>query len=108
MKVCFVEAVLRDQRDGAIGDLPMDEAELHYRFYSEIEIAEPLTMVDPREGGDIVMGVPTDVVKASSHALARAWAVAFYERPEKPDGHRQLERTLGRRRAIFLRNEVRQ
>jgi hypothetical protein len=28
LKVCFLEAVLRDQRDGLIGDLPIEEAEL--------------------------------------------------------------------------------
>lgn len=31
LKVCFLEAVLRDQRDGVIGDLPIAEAELHIR-----------------------------------------------------------------------------
>ena len=41
VKVCFLEAVLRDQRDGAIGDLPMAEAELHHHCYAEIEIAKP-------------------------------------------------------------------
>jgi hypothetical protein len=102
VKVCFLEAVLRDQRDGAIGDLPMEEAELHHRYYAEIEIANPLTMVDLREDGAIVMGVPTDVVKASSQTLARGWSLAFDEHPEKPDGiiypsrrHRQLEQALG-------------
>jgi len=86
LKVCFLEAVLRDQRDGAIGDLPMEEAELHARHYAEIEVATPLRMVDLRDDGAIVMGVPTDVAKASSQKLARAWSVAFHEHPEKPDG----------------------
>ena len=95
VKVCFLEAVLRDQRDGAIGDLPMQEAELHHRYYAEIEIADPLTMVDLREDGAIVMGVPTDVAKASSQTLARAWSVAFYEHPEKPDGIIYPSRLIG-------------
>jgi hypothetical protein len=86
LKVCFAEAVLRDQRDGSIGDLPMEEAELHRRYYAEIEIAEPLVLVDMREDGAVVMGVPTDVVKASAQTLARAWSVAFHEHPERPDG----------------------
>lgn len=42
VKVCFLEAVLRDQRDGAIGDLPMAEAELHTRHYAPISDARPL------------------------------------------------------------------
>jgi hypothetical protein len=86
VKVCFLEAVLRDQRDGAIGDLPMEEAELHARHYAEIEVAAPLEIVDLRDDGAIIMGVPTDVAKASSQTLARAWSVAFHEHPGKPDG----------------------
>lgn len=84
VKVCFLEAVLRDQRDGAIGDLPIGEAELHDRHYAEIEIIRPLKMVDLRDEGAIVMGVPTDVAKGTSQTLARAWSVAFHEHPEKP------------------------
>jgi hypothetical protein len=86
LKVCFLEAVLRDQRDGTIGDLPIEESELHARHYAEIEAATPLRMVDLRDDSAIVMGVPTDVAKASSQKLARAWSVAFHEHPEKPDG----------------------
>ena len=86
VKVCFLEAVLRDQRDGAVGDLPMEESELHARHYAEIEVTVPLKMVDLREDGAIVMGVPTDVAKASSQTLARAWSVAFHEHGEQPDG----------------------
>jgi hypothetical protein len=86
VKVCFLEAVLRDRRDGAIGDLPIAEAELHARHYAEIEVTTPLEMVDLREDGAIVMGVPTDVAKSSRQTLARAWSVAFHEHPEKPDG----------------------
>jgi len=86
LKVCFLEAVLRDQRDGAIGDLPIEEVELHTRQYAKIEITLPLRTVDLRDQGATVMGVPTDVAKASSQSLARAWSVAFHEHPEKSDG----------------------
>ena len=86
LKVCFLESVLRDQRDGAIGDLPMEEAELHTRQSVEIEVTAPLRMVDLRDDGGIVMGVPTDVARASNQRLARAWSVAFHEHPSKPAG----------------------
>ncbi|WP_018268500.1 RES family NAD+ phosphorylase [Methylosinus sp. LW4] len=86
VKVCFLEALLRDQRDGVIGDLPIAESELQARHYAEIEVAEALKMVDLRGDGAIVMGVPTDVAKGSNQTLARAWSVAFHEHPEKPDG----------------------
>jgi hypothetical protein len=29
LKVCFLEAVLRDKRNGAIGDYPLEETEIH-------------------------------------------------------------------------------
>jgi hypothetical protein len=86
VKVCFLEAVLRDQRDGVIGDLPIAESELHDRQFAEIEVDATLTMVDLREDGPIKMGVPTDVAKASSQSLARQWAVAFHEHHRQVDG----------------------
>jgi len=86
MKVCFLEAVLRDQRDGVIGDLPIAEDEIHKRRYAEIETITPLQMVDLREDRSVVMGVPTDVAKASKQTLARAWSVAFHDHPKRPDG----------------------
>lgn len=86
LKVCFLEAVLRDRRDGAVGDLPIEEAELRTRRYATIETAEPLRLVDLREDRAIRMGVPTDVGCASRQSLARAWSAAFYTHPEQPDG----------------------
>ncbi|MER9312224.1 RES family NAD+ phosphorylase [Mesorhizobium australicum] len=86
IKVCFLEAVLRDQRDGVVGDLPIDERELFARSYAEIEIITPLKMVDLRDDRAIIMGVPTDVAKAANQTLARAWSVAFHNHPEEPDG----------------------
>ena len=86
MKVCFLEAMLRDQRDGTIADLPIAETELHGRRYAEIEIVRPLRMVDLRDDSAVIMGVPSDVAKATSQTPARAWPVAFHEHPETPDG----------------------
>ncbi|RVH34186.1 RES domain-containing protein [Sinorhizobium meliloti] len=37
LKVCFLEAVLRDRRDGLMGDLPIDEKEIYARRYAEID-----------------------------------------------------------------------
>jgi RES domain len=86
VKVCFLEAVLRDQRDGVIGDLPIEEKEFLVRRYAEIETMAMLKMVDLRDDRAVVMGVPTDVAKATSQSLARKWSVAFHDHPEKPDG----------------------
>jgi hypothetical protein len=43
-------------------------------------------MVDLRDDHPVIMGVPTDVAKASRQTLARAWSVAFHDHPQKPDG----------------------
>jgi hypothetical protein len=45
VKVCLLEAALRDQRDGAIGNLP-DGAGGTARYYAELEVAAGLTMAD--------------------------------------------------------------
>ncbi|WP_304190389.1 RES domain-containing protein [Phenylobacterium aquaticum] len=43
LKVCFLEAVLRDDRDGVVGDYLMDESELDTRRYAEVEVRETLS-----------------------------------------------------------------
>src|SRR5262245_21979451 len=76
LKVCFLEALLRDQRNGAVGDFPLSERELHTRLYAEIAIARKLTLVDLRSDKAIRMGVPSDVARASQQSLSRTWSVA--------------------------------
>lgn len=86
LKVCFLEAVLRDQRDGVVDDLPIAEEEFDMRRYAEIEAVAPLQLVDLREDRAIVMGIPSDVHRASRQTLARAWSVAIHDHPSAPDG----------------------
>ena len=86
LKVCFLEAVLRDQRNGAVGDFLLSEHELRARRYAEIAITRELTLVDLRGDAAILMGVPSDVVRGSQQSLSRWWSVAFHEHPQKPDG----------------------
>lgn len=86
LKVCFLEAVLRDRRDGLVCDLPIEEKEIHARRYTEIETIADLSVVDLRDDHAIRMGVPTDVAKSSRQSLARAWSLAFHEHQSVPDG----------------------
>jgi hypothetical protein len=86
LKVCFLEAVLRDRRDGLVGDLPIEEKEIYARRDAEIETIADLRLVDLREDHAIRMGVPTDVAKSSRQTLARTWSLAFYEHRFVPDG----------------------
>jgi hypothetical protein len=86
LKTCFLEALLRDQRNGVIGDFPVAERELHLRQFAEIAVAQKLKVVDLRGDAAVRMGVPSDVVGASLQSLARWWSVAFHEHPAQPDG----------------------
>ena len=89
LKVCFLEAVLRDGRNGAVGDYPMDERELHIRRYvAEIEIAAPLSLVDLRGDG---AGSGWAASRAMSRAhLLRDWGECglwlSISHPAAPDG----------------------
>ena len=86
MKVCFLEAVLRDRRDGTAGSLPIQEDELDVRRFADVEVVAPLRLVDLREDQAVLMGVPSDVHRSSRHTLGRMWSVAFHEHPASPDG----------------------
>jgi hypothetical protein len=84
--VCFVEAVLRDEKNGVVGDFPIAESELHTRQYAEIEIGGALNVVDLTDNGAVRMGMPSDVLGRSAQAAARYWTLAFYTHPAEPDG----------------------
>ncbi|MER9629578.1 RES family NAD+ phosphorylase [Mesorhizobium sp. M0296] len=79
LKVCFLEAVLRDRREGLFDDLPIEEVELTQRRYAEITTTAVLRLVDLRGDNAVRMGVPTDVVRAQRQNLARWWSVTFHE-----------------------------
>ena len=86
LKVCFIEAMLRDQRNGQVGDYPIAESELRAWLFAEIEIAASLSIVDLRGDGALRMGVPSDVIGSSRQGLARVWSVAFHDHPAQPGG----------------------
>lgn len=86
LKVCFIEAVLRDQGDGRIDFLLLDERDLAVRSYATIEVTAALSLVDLRGDGPLRMGIPSDVTRGSKQSLARRWSVAIHDHPTRPDG----------------------
>ena len=52
----------------------------------EIRVAAPLNLVDFRGDGLIRMGIPTDVARARSQDLGRAWSRAVWSHQAQPDG----------------------
>jgi RES domain-containing protein len=86
LKVCFLERVLRDRRNGRLGDVPIPYAELEQLMCAEIVTARPLNLVDLRGDNLVKMGVPTDAVRASSHRLGQKWSLAFWLHKQRPHG----------------------
>lgn len=51
LKVCFLEAVLRDQGNGRLGDWLIEYAELEAWTCAKVKVTEPLRLVDLRGDG---------------------------------------------------------
>ncbi|GGK34351.1 hypothetical protein GCM10011322_21350 [Salinarimonas ramus] len=83
---CFLEAVLRDRRDGILGRALLDEEDLTQRSIATIEIVETLSVLDLRGDAPVRMGVPSEVVRGYDHRNAHLWAVAFHEHASTLDG----------------------
>ncbi len=86
LKVCFLETMLRDDRDGIVGQIAIAESELDDRRYAEIQVNQALRLLDLTGDGPVRMGIPSDVARGRRQGLARKWSVAFYEHPLQPDG----------------------
>ena len=86
LAVCFLEAVLRDRKDGVAGELELEERELDDRRYAEVEVTSSLHLVDLRENNAVAMGVPSEVLRGVRQHLGRAWSVAIYDHPNGVDG----------------------
>jgi hypothetical protein len=86
LNVCFVETILRDRRNGIIGDFPIPESELRVRQYAVIEVGIGLNLVDLTGNGALRIGMPSDVLRGSRQGAARHWSLAFYDHSTAPDG----------------------
>jgi hypothetical protein len=86
LDVCFLEAVLRDERNGKVGDVPLDMTEFTRRRFATIASAQTLRLIDLTGDHKVRMGVPTDVTHASDQTLGRLWSEAVYLHPARVDG----------------------
>ena len=77
LKVCFLETILRDERDGIVGQVEIAESELDDRRYGEIRVREALQLLDLTGDGPVRMGIPSDVARSRRQVLSRKWSVAF-------------------------------
>ncbi len=60
LEVGFLEVVLRDARNGVVGDVPVDLGEIRSRTHSLIRSRAELRLVDLRGPGVVRMGIPTN------------------------------------------------
>jgi hypothetical protein len=86
LKVCFLETMVRDERDGVVGQIEIAESELDDRRYAEIHVRQELRLLDLTADGPVRMGIPSDVARSRRQVLARKWSVAFHEHQQQPDG----------------------
>jgi hypothetical protein len=86
LKVCFLEAIVRDRGDARLGPLPIELSTLEHTVCAEIALKAALSLVDLRGDGPVKMGVPTDAVRAADPSLGQAWALAFHDHAAAPDG----------------------
>jgi len=83
----YLEVVLRDAheyRDGAIVQRQSRDLDVH--AVATIVIREALTLVDVTDIGPILLGMPTDALRARRHGPGRNWALAIHDHPARPDG----------------------
>lgn len=86
LKVCVLEALVRDRGDARLGDLILAREELEGLACAEIELSDHLLLTDLSGDGMVAMGIPTDAVRASDQSLGRAWGLALRNNAAQPDG----------------------
>ena len=67
----FLERVLRDRRNGRVGDVPIPYAKLDDLICAELTTVRPLNLVGLRGDYLVKKGVSTDAIRASSHRLGQ-------------------------------------
>lgn len=83
----FEETILRDRSDGERPAFPISRKELAGWKVAILELVRPLALVDVfSSGGRRYTGMPTDVVRASSHRPSRVYSLGFHKNDVHPDG----------------------
>jgi hypothetical protein len=85
-KVAFAEAVLRDRAVGTMEPFLLTTGELNSYVCADIELAEPLNLVDLTGDGRPRIRTPTDVTGAMDQTLARVWSEVIFRHPAGADG----------------------
>jgi hypothetical protein len=85
-EVAFLETIVRDLRNGNPGPLILSANDLNDYVHVHVTVQARLDLVDLRGGNAVVLGVPTDAVRASAHGLGQRASVAVYQHADQFDG----------------------
>lgn len=86
LKVCFLEAILRDQGDGRVTSFPIELAELEGWTCAVVRPNETLNVIDLRGDNAIRMGIPSSVMRDRAHKAGQLWSRAIWSHDRAPDG----------------------
>jgi hypothetical protein len=85
-ELAFLETIVRDLRNGNPGPLLLSAGDLEDYVHVHISVTTRLDLLDLRAGNAIVLGVPTDAVRARSHKLGQRTSLAAFKRKEHLGG----------------------
>jgi hypothetical protein len=96
LTTAVAETIVRDQKDGHPGFMPMsyEEAVGRWRIF-DISTTEPLALLDLTGTSRMFHGVPTDTVLHSSHGASQALSLAIHEHERAFDGILYASRHTG-------------
>jgi hypothetical protein len=78
--------VLRDRAVGTMEPFLLTMAELNSYVCADIELSEPLNLVDLTGDGRLRLRTPRDVTGAMDQTAARVWSEAYFRHPGGADG----------------------
>ncbi|HLN25470.1 MAG TPA: RES family NAD+ phosphorylase [Patescibacteria group bacterium] len=85
-EAAFLETLVRDTKNLNPGLLLLSATDLDVYVHVTITVQTLLDLADLRAGNPVVMGIPTDAVRAQSHRFGQRISRALHDHPVRPDG----------------------
>lgn len=85
-EAAFLETLVRDRRNLNPGKLLLSVTDLDAYVHVAVTVHASLDLVDLRGGNPVVMGIPTDAVRARSHRQGQRISRVLHDHAAAPDG----------------------